>query len=169
MSRRDTSNYSQFILQIVLILAIVAKVVRLVQRSCVKDSAIATSNELSGKVSVVVEDQLTPSIGVFYCGTRVVSKWSGKCIETIVMSSRTVDDVPSCAGVVELVGVSDVLVDWCVTVVDVGVTAEVKVNLILVARKVMSGSRSVKWMWLCAYKSCSKAVMQFVQMPPALL
>ena len=49
------------------------------------------------------------------------------------MACGAVDDVPGGFRVVELVGVDDVVVDWRVPVVDVGVSAEVKVDTVFVA------------------------------------
>lgn len=94
--------------------------------------AITTPNRLLRQMRAIVEDQLREAVILVLGIACVRHEWIIERIKTIIVSCRTVDDVPRRVGVVQLAGVGHVVVDGGIAVVDMAVTTEVQVHAVLV-------------------------------------
>lgn len=90
-----------------------------------------------------MEDQLTIAVVLILRISRVGHERVIERVETIVVASCTIDDVPGRVGVVQLTRIDDVVVDGGVAVVDVAMAAEVEVDAILVEQG-LEGFRAVR-------------------------
>lgn len=115
----------------------------------------------------VVEDELAPAVGVVLSETCIVHQWVCELVKAIVMAGSAIDDVPCGLGIVQLARIGFALVSRSIAVVYVRVAAEVEVYAIFVA--VVRLARQSHARKAVTHKRGSKFVLQFVQMPPALL
>jgi hypothetical protein len=72
-------------------------------------------------------------VGVKSCPTKRVQH-RGQSVQAIIVTGGSINNVPGELGVVEFVGVADVLEDWSRTLVDVRMTRQNKIDRELVQR-----------------------------------
>lgn len=107
----------------------------LVQCCLIIYSTIATVDRLLRQMRAIVEDKLAPAILRVLSISSIWHQRIRQTVQSVVMTSSTVDNVPSRAWIIKLVWINGAVVDGCIPVVDVRMAAEVEVNSIFVEER----------------------------------
>lgn len=102
----------------------------LVQSSGVKNGVVAAGNEIMSDMSFIVDGESRPSIGVILTVCKVAGSRLDNGINTVVMATSTVDNVPRSSRVVESIGINGVVVNGVDTLVVVDMAEDSDINLV---------------------------------------
>lgn len=101
------------------------------QGSRVFDRVVARGDEFMSQMSSIMNSQTGPAINIV--DTRFKARGSfSKCINTVIMTTSTIDNVPRKFGVVKTVGVGLVVIHGCEALIVVDMTKDGKIDVVLV-------------------------------------
>ncbi len=105
------------------------------KRRLIKHATVGAGNSLLRHVRAIVEDQFAPSVSRVLRVTRVRLARCIESIEPVVMARRSICNVPSAGGAVQLGWIGHILIYWRHAFVHVSVAAEVQVDAVLVEER----------------------------------